>query len=84
MMQSDLNNQYLLSEYSLIADYHLEVNFMVSVMEHLLSHYQEGIILSLIYRCILVMEEGSYAANAIKHCVRPCDMTGKSAALILR
>ncbi|CAD8044026.1 unnamed protein product [Paramecium primaurelia] len=34
--------------------------------------------------CILCMEEGSYAANAIKHCVRPCDMTGKSAALILR
>jgi len=30
-----------------------------------------------------VLEE-SYAANGIKHCVRPCDMTGKSAALILR
>lgn len=28
--------------------------------------------------------EGSYAANGIKHCVRPCDMTGKSAAIILR
>jgi len=30
------------------------------------------------------MEEGSYAANGIKHCVRPCDMTGKSAAIIFR
>ena len=30
------------------------------------------------------MEEGSYAANGVKHCVRPCDMTGKSAAFILR
>jgi len=34
--------------------------------------------------CILVMEENSYAANGVKHCVRPCDMTGKSAAVILR
>jgi len=34
--------------------------------------------------CITIMEEDSYAANGIKHCVRPCDMTGKSAALILR
>lgn len=30
------------------------------------------------------MEEGSYSANGVKHCVRPCDMTGKSAAVILR
>ena len=30
------------------------------------------------------MEEGDYAANGIKHCIRPCDMTGKSAAIILR
>ena len=28
--------------------------------------------------------ENSYAANGIKHCVRPVDMTGKSAAIILR
>jgi len=43
--------------------------------------------------CITVMEgnftftkflENKYAANAIKHCIRPQDMTGKSAALILR
>ena len=34
--------------------------------------------------CIAVMEEGGYAANGIKHCVRPCDMTGKSCAIILR
>ena len=34
--------------------------------------------------CICVMEENSYAANGVKHCVRPCDMTGKSAAIILR
>ena len=33
---------------------------------------------------ILKLIEGSYAANGIKHCVRPCDMTGKSAAIILR
>lgn len=30
------------------------------------------------------MEEGGYAANGIKHCVRPVDMAGKSAGLILR
>lgn len=30
------------------------------------------------------MTENSYAANGVKHCVRPCDMTGKSAAVILR
>ena len=34
--------------------------------------------------CICVMEENSYAANGVKHCVRPCDMTGKSSAVILR
>jgi hypothetical protein len=34
--------------------------------------------------CILDMQENSYAANGIKHCVRPCDMTGKSAAIIMR
>ena len=34
--------------------------------------------------CICVMEEGLYAANGIKHCIRPCDMTGKSCAIILR
>ena len=28
--------------------------------------------------------ENSYASNGVKHCIRPCDMTGKSAALILR
>lgn len=27
--------------------------------------------------CVGVMEEGSYAANAIKHCVRPMDMQGE-------
>lgn len=30
------------------------------------------------------MEESSYSANGVKHCVRPCDMTGKSSAVILR
>ena len=34
--------------------------------------------------CICKMEEGSYSANGVKHCVRPCDMTGKSSAVILR
>ena len=30
------------------------------------------------------MESESYSANGIKHCVRPCDMAGKSCAIILR
>ena len=34
--------------------------------------------------CICVMEEASYSANGIKHCIRPCDMTGKSSAVIMR
>jgi hypothetical protein len=34
--------------------------------------------------CVCVMEEFSYASNCVKHCVRPCDMMGRSAALILR
>lgn len=34
--------------------------------------------------CICIMEEASYSANGVKHCIRPCDMTGKSAAVILR
>ena len=34
--------------------------------------------------CICEMEENSYAANGVKHCIRPCDMTGKSCAIILR
>jgi hypothetical protein len=34
--------------------------------------------------CITVMENFGFAANGVKHCVRPIDMTGKSAAMILR
>jgi len=34
--------------------------------------------------CITILHEGSYAANGVKHCVRPIDMTGKSAAIIMR
>ena len=34
--------------------------------------------------CVTVMEDSGYAANGVKHCVRPIDMTGKSAAMILR
>jgi hypothetical protein len=34
--------------------------------------------------CVTVMEHSGYAANGVKHCVRPIDMTGKSAAMILR
>ena len=34
--------------------------------------------------CITVMENAGFAANGVKHCVRPIDMTGKSAAMILR
>ena len=34
--------------------------------------------------CVCIMEENSYSANGVKHCIRPCDMTGKSAAVILR
>mmetsp|Transcript_2335 Transcript_2335/g.2183 ORF Transcript_2335/g.2183 Transcript_2335/m.2183 type:complete len:137 (-) Transcript_2335:111-521(-) len=33
---------------------------------------------------VCVMEEFSYAANSAKHCVRPCDMSGRSITLILR
>jgi hypothetical protein len=31
-----------------------------------------------------LISENGYAANGIKHCIRPQDMTGKSAAMILR
>ena len=27
--------------------------------------------------CMTVMEQGGYAANGVKHCVRPADMTGQ-------
>ena len=30
------------------------------------------------------LEEGGFAANGVKHCVRPVDMSGKSSAFILR
>ena len=33
---------------------------------------------------IILILEGGYAANKIKHCIRPNDMTGKSAEIILR
>merc|ERR1711964_622807 len=33
---------------------------------------------------VLSMVKDSYAADAVKHCVRNCDMAGKSAAMILR
>jgi hypothetical protein len=35
-------------------------------------------------RYIRLNLENSYASNGVKHCIRPCDMTGKSSALILR
>ncbi|KAK9904144.1 hypothetical protein WJX75_005380 [Coccomyxa subellipsoidea] len=34
--------------------------------------------------CITVMEAGGYAVEGVKHCVRPADLAGKSAALIMR
>lgn len=34
--------------------------------------------------CVTVMEAGGYAANGVKHCIRPVDMAGKSAGMILR
>lgn len=34
--------------------------------------------------CITIMHDKGYAANKVKHCVRPSDMTGKNAGLILR
>ena len=34
--------------------------------------------------CVTVMHEGGYAANKVKHCIRPADLAGKSAAVILR
>jgi hypothetical protein len=33
---------------------------------------------------VAIMEEYSYAANRAKHCVRPCDLTGRSITMILR
>lgn len=39
-----------------------------------------------VYICGRLIERfpQGYAANAIKHCIRPTDMAGKSAAVILR
>ncbi|BDA45580.1 probable RNA demethylase ALKBH5 at C-terminar half [Coccomyxa sp. Obi] len=34
--------------------------------------------------CITVMEANGYAVEGVKHCVRPADLGGKSAALIMR
>ncbi|KAK9838261.1 hypothetical protein WJX81_000973 [Elliptochloris bilobata] len=34
--------------------------------------------------CITVMQSGGYAAAGLKHCVRPVDMAGRSAGLIMR
>ena len=34
--------------------------------------------------CVTVLEPGTYAADGIKHAIKPVDMTGQSAALILR
>mmetsp|Transcript_9265 Transcript_9265/g.17714 ORF Transcript_9265/g.17714 Transcript_9265/m.17714 type:complete len:991 (-) Transcript_9265:928-3900(-) len=34
--------------------------------------------------CICVLEEFSFAANGAKHCVRPCDLSGRSITMILR
>lgn len=34
--------------------------------------------------CITVMEDGGYAANKLTHCVRPSDMSGKSASIVMR
>jgi hypothetical protein len=85
MMLLDLDSLFLPLEYFRIAGYALVVSFMGFVMEHLLFRCLVGNKDLIIYKsCILVMEEESYAANGIKHCVRPCDMTGKSAAIILR
>jgi len=34
--------------------------------------------------CVTVLEPGMYAADGIKHAIKPIDMTGQSAAIILR
>ena len=34
--------------------------------------------------CVTVLEPGTYAADGIKHAIKPIDMTGQSAAVILR
>ena len=34
--------------------------------------------------CVTVMEENGYAADVIKHCIRPADMSGKSGVILLR
>ena len=33
---------------------------------------------------VCMLEEFSYAANSVKHCVRPCDLAGRSITVILR
>lgn len=33
---------------------------------------------------VCMLEEFSYAANSVKHCVRPCDLAGRSITIILR
>lgn len=33
---------------------------------------------------VVVVAGGMYAVDGIKHCVRPADMTGKSAVMLLR
>ena len=34
--------------------------------------------------CVTVMEQGGYAADGVKHCVRPADMSIKSAGMVMR
>ena len=34
--------------------------------------------------CVLVMEKHSFASDEVKHCIRNCDLGGKSGAIILR
>lgn len=68
----------------------LDANYTAFAMGRSASRCQEGV--SRFSKVILFCElwvyfisiENSYAANGIKHCVRPYDMTGKSAAIILR
>ena len=73
-------------------DCRLDASYMVFATELSVFQCQEAVLL---YSKVIKLTnknkvftpvplENSYAANGIKHCVRPCDMTGKSAAIILR
>lgn len=93
-MQLDLNryikkikiSQFIQLDCFLTVDSVSEVNYTDFVMELLQFLCLE--VVFVLWKVLLLFLnyfiENSYASNGVKHCIRPCDMTGKSAALILR